>query len=495
MDKNNPLIYLLGASGCLLLALHGKQTNTGAMAASLGGAVLAQTAMTKASERFIDDEVNVILRNAEISKFELAAQAELIQLLPQETQAEIIDVQATQTIPESVDKYDWEQVVDGNLLLIAGEPGSAKTSVTAGYIVPRISNKYESEIIVLDSHAKKNDWAGMGYHRVLHDYERIYDCLVWLDEERERRRTSSEEKHLLIIIFDEINDMWEYLEKTDEVNKTKRLKNAQAILRTLLNCRKFNIKLIGMMQTHLCQDLKISGASRRQALMILLNGAARQVAYDNKKELSAQQYAYVSDEKNRPYCCLITGYKRMTVAEHPTHGHHDTFAEKGKKPENVSQPKYWGIRSIPFALKTNSNLEENNTTSGNNIIHTETGRFDLNKKSESEGSESEGEGSDEPVQNPDALKLESMLRKEYSDLEPPALIPDGWSPADPLALELPAEVRGVLRDLISIKCTKKETIELVFNAKKGGGNKYIKASEWYDKIKAQINYKSEQNDY
>ncbi|NEP80143.1 MAG: hypothetical protein F6K39_19435, partial [Okeania sp. SIO3B3] len=392
MDKHNPLIYLLGASSCLLLALNSKQTSIGAMAASLGGAILAQTAMSKASERFIDDEINVILRNAEISKFELAAQVELMQLLPQEAQAEIIDVQTTETISESVEKYDWEQVVDGNSLLIAGEPGSAKTSVTAGYIVPRISNKYESEIIVLDSHAKKNNWAGMGYHRVLHDYERIYNCLVWLDEEKERRRTSSEEKHLLIIIFDEINDMWEYLEKTDEENKTKRLKNAQAILRTLLNCRKFNIKLIGMMQSHLCQDLKISGASRRQALMILLNGAARQFAYDNKKALSAQQYAYVSDENNRPYCCLITGYKRMTVAEHPTHGHHDTFAEKGKKPENVSQPKDWGIVTIPFALPKNhiqhtqsSSIEppENEDTS-NNIIITEPGKFDLNKNEEIE---------------------------------------------------------------------------------------------------------------
>ncbi len=481
MDKNNPLIYLLGASGCLLLALHGKQTNTGAMAASLGGAMLAQTAMTKASERFIDDEVNVILRNAEISKFELAAQAELIQLLPQETQAEIIDVQATQTIPESVEKYDWEQVVDGNSLLIAGEPGSAKTSVTAGYIVPRISNKYESEIIVLDSHAKKNDWPGMGYHRVLHDYERIYDCLVWLDEERERRRTSSEEKHLLIIIFDEINDMWEYLEKTDEGNKTKRLKNAQAILRTLLNCRKFNIKLIGMMQTHLCQDLKISGASRRQALMILLNGAARQVAYDNKKALSAQQYAYVSDEKNRPYCCLITGYKRMTVAEHPTHGHHDTFAEKGKKPENVSQPKDWGIRSIPFALKTNSNLEENNTTSGNNIIHTETGIFDLNKEGVSDEDEGEDESERSPTPHPDALRLESILNKGYSDTSPQVLIPDNWSPVSPKVDKLKAEVRGVLVSLINSNCSKEETIKLVFGCSKSGKSKSWKAaSYWYE---------------
>ncbi|NET14209.1 MAG: hypothetical protein F6K08_15910 [Okeania sp. SIO1H6] len=255
MDKHNPLIYLLGAGGCLLLALNSKQTSIGAMAASLGGAIIAQTAMAKASERFIDDEVNVILRNAEISKFELAAQAELAALLPEETQAEIIDVQATETISENADKYNWEQIVDENCLLIGGEPGSAKTSVAAGYIVPRISQAYSSEIIVLDSHAKKNDWQGMGYHRVVNDYEQIYECLLWLDEERERRRNSSDSHHLIICIFDEINDMWSYLERDDKQNKTKRLSNAQLILQTLLNCRKFDILIIGMMQSHLCEDI------------------------------------------------------------------------------------------------------------------------------------------------------------------------------------------------------------------------------------------------
>lgn len=414
MDKHNPLIYLLGSAGCLILSLHSKQSPSGAMAASLGGIVLAQTAMSKASERFIDDQVSVIFRNTEISKYVMMAELELAALLPQvDVQAQIVDVQA-KALPESVEKYNWEQVVDGNSLLIAGEPGSAKTSVTAGFIVPRISSKYESEIIVLDSHAKKNNWKDMGYDRVLHDYERIYDCLVWLDEERERRRTSSEEKHLLVIIFDEINDMWEYLEKSDEENKTKRLKNAQAILRTLLNCRKFNIKLIGMMQSHLCQDLKISGASRRQALMILLNGAARQVAYDNKKALSEQQYAYVSDEKNRPYTCLITGYKGMTVAEHPTHGHHDTFAEKGKKPENVSHPKNWNIVTIPFAIPSKGIQETylekkedtKNNVDGNNIIVTNSGKFDLNK---SEEIDEDDEGEDELPKEFPELNLDEAV--------------------------------------------------------------------------------------
>ncbi len=105
MDKNSPLICLIGSAGCLFVALNSNQTNTGAIAASLGGAVLAQTAMSKASDKFIDDEVNIILRNAEISKFELAAQAELMQLLPEETQDEIIDL-LPQTLPASTINND-----------------------------------------------------------------------------------------------------------------------------------------------------------------------------------------------------------------------------------------------------------------------------------------------------------------------------------------------------------------------------------------------------
>ena len=52
----------------------------------------------------------------------------------------------------------WNQIIEENCLLIGGEPGSAKTSLAAGFIVPKISQAYESEVIVLDSHAKKNNW-------------------------------------------------------------------------------------------------------------------------------------------------------------------------------------------------------------------------------------------------------------------------------------------------------------------------------------------------
>ena len=84
---DNPLIYLLGGASLLFVALHSKQTNLGAIASSFGGIVLSQISMKKASHLFPEDEIKVILKNAEISKFELAAKAELLELIPNGTLA------------------------------------------------------------------------------------------------------------------------------------------------------------------------------------------------------------------------------------------------------------------------------------------------------------------------------------------------------------------------------------------------------------------------
>ena len=135
-------LRLLGSASFLFFALHAKQTNLGAIASSFGGAILAQTVMSRVSKRFPEDE--------------LEAKEELLNLIPNES--EVVNVE-TKTISNttiaSISKYDWNQIVEENCLLIGGEPGSAKTSVVAGFIVPKISHAYESEIIVLDSHAKK----------------------------------------------------------------------------------------------------------------------------------------------------------------------------------------------------------------------------------------------------------------------------------------------------------------------------------------------------
>lgn len=56
----------------------------------------------------------------------------------------------------------------------------------------------------------------MGYERVISDYEEIYEFLEWLDKEREIRRKFIDKKYLIICVFDEINDVWSYLERSDK---------------------------------------------------------------------------------------------------------------------------------------------------------------------------------------------------------------------------------------------------------------------------------------
>lgn len=469
---NNPLIYLLGSASCLFFALHTKQTNLGAIASSFGGAILAQTVMSKVSKRFPENK--------------LKTKEKLLDLIPNES--EVVNAE-TQTISNttisSISKYNWNQITDENCLLIGGEPGSAKTSVAAGFIVPKISHTYESEIIVLDSHAKKNDWQGMGYNRVVSDYEKIYECLLWLDEERERRRNSSDSSHLIICIFDEINDMWSYLERFDKQNRTKRLSNAQLILQTLLNCRKFDILIIGMMQSHLCEDIGLSGAIRRQAMILLLNGAAREEASRNKKKLTNKEYSYLTN-KNMPYCCLITGYQSVQIADHPTHGSYPVFAKKGKEPKNVSKPKVWEIISVPFAKLSNDKYSNKIENLRSNIIITKAKKFNPNEEGVSNEDEREEAVLLTPEDNNVVAQLESILQKSPINLTPLTLIPNGWVHIDPIAGELSTEVRGLLVELINVKCSKKEAIKLVFGVTKGTSKKYKAASYWYEEIKEQI---------
>ena len=469
---NNPLIYLLGSASFLFFALHAKQTNLGAIASSFGGAILAQTVMSRVSKRFPEDE--------------LEAKEELLNLIPNES--EVVNVE-TKTISNttiaSISKYDWNQIVEENCLLIGGEPGSAKTSVVAGFIVPKISHAYESEIIVLDSHAKKNNWQGMGYNRVVSDYEEIYECLLWLDEERERRRNSSDSNHLIICIFDEINDMWSYLERFDKQNRTKRLSNLQLILQTLLNCRKFDILIIGMMQSHLCEDIGLSGAIRRQAMIILLNGAAREEAVRNKKKLTNEEYSHLTN-KNMPYCCLITGYQSVQIADHPTHGSYPIFAKKNKEPKNVNKPKIWEIMSVPFAKLSNNKYSNKIENSKSNAITTKPEKFNSIEEGVSNEDEREEAVLLTPEENNAITQLEFILQKDPINLTPSTLMPNGWVHIDPIAGELSAEARGLLVELINIKCSKKEAIKLVFGTTKGTSKKYKAASYWYEEIKGQI---------
>ncbi|MDT9338354.1 hypothetical protein VV11_002325 [Trichodesmium erythraeum 21-75] len=448
--------------------------------ASVGSCYFAIELLRVSSKKSHDYEVENIFKNTEIAKYELLAQRELLELVPCN---EVTDVTA-KNLPvsnEEINKYDWEQITEENSLLIGGEPGSAKTSVTAGFIVPKISQKYDSEIIVLDSHSTKNRWNEMGYERVISDYEEIYEFLEWLDKEREIRRKSTDKKHLIICVFDEINDVWSYLERSDKQNKTKRLVNAQLILQNLLNCRKFDIQIIGMMQSHLCEDIGLSGSVRRQAMVILLNGAARAEAYRNKNQFTKEEYTYLTD-KERPYIALVTGYQLIQIAKHPTHGNYKVFSKKGNKPEIVLS-----IKQRDKLVTTNN---ENTEDFKNNIIITDRGRFDLNKYSDTEVTDKESVTDNESNNQSDVTRLESLYNKNDRLLLLDEIVPDNWVCCTPKTDNLTPEVTGLIVQLIQNKISKEKTINAVFGCCKNSKSKSWKAaSYWYEEIKQSIGNK------
>ena len=465
------IINGLSSLTLICLSLHSNQSRIGSLVASVGSCYFAIELLRVSSKKSHDYEVENIFKNTEIAKYELLAQRELLELVPCN---EVTDVTA-KNLPvsnEEINKYDWEQITEENSLLIGGEPGSAKTSVTAGFIVPKISQKYDSEIIVLDSHSTKNRWNEMGYERVISDYEEIYEFLEWLDKEREIRRKSTDKKHLIICVFDEINDVWSYLERSDKQNKTKRLVNAQLILQNLLNCRKFDIQIIGMMQSHLCEDIGLSGSVRRQAMVILLNGAARAEAYRNKNQFTKEEYTYLTD-KERPYIAIVTGYQSIQIAKHPTHGNYKVFSKKGNKPEIVLS-----IKQRDELVTTNN---ENTEDFKNNIIITDRGRFDLNKYSDTEVTDKESVTDNESNNQSDITRLESLYNKDDRLLLLDEIVPDNWVCCTPKTDNLTPEVTGLIVQLIQNKISKEKTINAVFGCCKNSKSKSWKAaSYWYE---------------
>ena len=352
--------------------------------------------------------------------------------------------------------------------------------MVAGFFVPLYTQKSPAEVIVLDPDSNVNRWDKWGYERALNDYDEILKCLQWFVSEKERRKKLKDyqlfKEHDLILIWDEINDCRRNWNKKDQ-------DEAARCLGILLNSRKYKITVFAMMQDANVEAIGISKKCKDQAVIILSGKATLDEASASGVKVKDSRYIELA---NTGYPCVVTGALSFKLAIHPTHGHHSEYERTGKPLTNIMKPIISDKQLIPFARVSINNSEVKEADNGNNIIHTETGRFDLNKEGADEGSEGEDDGSNEPTPHPDANLLDAIFHSGCSDLDPSALIPDGWSPADPLAPDLAAEVRGVLRDLISMNCTKKEAIKLVFGASKGGGVKYKAASFWYEEIKTQI---------
>jgi hypothetical protein len=201
-------------------------------------------------------------------------------------------------------------------------------------------------VIVLDIHQRKNIiWKQMGFPRVESDVETIYQILCWLIDEVERRK--QEDGHPLIVCLDEINDTLSELEQLDTVSplpgKQKRTKTFIYAIRKLSNARKFDICLIGFMQSHNTEAIGIDGKFRNNFLLVLCGASARGEIQNVWKHDDPRFLRIL----NVPYPVVVCGSNPHQIAEHPTHKHHSRYLKKGNAPANLIQPRFLDKSSIP----------------------------------------------------------------------------------------------------------------------------------------------------
>ena len=249
--------------------------------------------------------------------------------------------------PEQLDFYNWDDLADeASGILVGGNSGSAKTSLGAGFIVGKLTAVTPAEVIVLDIHQRKNIiWKQMNFPRVESDVEVIYQVLCWLIDEVERRK--QEDGHPLIVCLDEINDTLSELEQLDTISplpgKQKRRNTFIYAIRKLSNARKFDICLIGFMQSHNTEAIGIDGKFRNNFLLVLCGASARGEIQNIWKHDDPRFLRIL----NVPYPVVVCGSNPHQIAEHPTHKHHSRYLKKGNAPANLIQPRFLDKSSIP----------------------------------------------------------------------------------------------------------------------------------------------------
>lgn len=245
--------------------------------------------------------------------------------------------------------YNWDKLADESSgILIGGNSGSAKTSLGAGFVIGKLTQHRPAEVIVLDIHASKNPiWEQMGFPRIESDVETIYQILCWLIEEVENRK--EKDGHSIIICLDEINDTMSELAQLDIIkplqSKEKRVKTFTYAIRKLSNARKFDICLIGFMQSHNTEAIGIDGKFRNNFLLILCGASARN-EIQNLWKHDTPEFQYI---QNAPYPVVVCGSNQHQIAEHPTHKHHVEYRKKGNAPEGLLNPNFL---NKPIDVKT-----------------------------------------------------------------------------------------------------------------------------------------------
>ncbi len=293
-----------------------------------------------------------------------------------------VDESDIEALPEpTIDPYDWEQIVDdASGILIGGNSGSGKTSIGAGHLVGRLTANNPAEVIVLDIHASRNPiWREMGFPRVVDDASQIVEVMQWFIGEIETRKRS--DRHHIVVILDEINDLLSELEHMDGKRNGERVKTVTYAIRKLSNARKFDITLLGFMQSHNVDAIGIDAKFRNNFLVILTGSSARAEVL-NKFTHDTLEAQYI---KAAPYPCCVSGSNPLQIAEHPTHGHHEKYRKKGNAPANLIKPNLIteGLLIPSFDYKDEPQTQPSDSSKSHTDHKPNPSQFDLSKPEES----------------------------------------------------------------------------------------------------------------
>jgi len=231
----------------------------------------------------------------------------------------------------------------GVSVLIFGNSGSGKSS-TARLLIGAITAQRDAIVLVADHHL--NDWGNLPVIGKLPNVLRTIDCIVkeldrrQNDWERQCRELPKSERKkdypFFIFVWDEIGGVLTYAkskEGRELIKKEGLIDPSDALLRLGSELRKFKGLFIGLNQSGTTDALGIDGSYRNNFVDIhLCESALNQIDYCLNWKKDDNRWQFV-DSKREGYPCIVKGKPAL----HPTHAHHQLFAE-GNPPIQVNEP-------------------------------------------------------------------------------------------------------------------------------------------------------------
>lgn len=361
-------------------------------------------------------------------RIEAANPEKVFKVLPGRSQPKLL--QPGRSIPP----FDADRIKhESKGVMIIGDMGAAKTC-TAQYICQQFP---DYGIIVFDPHDDdETDW---GNAVRLTNMQDIYQQMRILLDSLDQR-----DKSKLLVVCDEWLEI-----RGDRLNKTGEFKGlAEDFIRLFsTKPRKFNKLAMFVLHSPNVEAAGLDSFLRENYLKIYLG------------RLAAKEFPQAVPVA---YPCIVESEQ----FEHPTHGHHVSFAPKGKAPCGL-HPLDCAPVTIPIAGRPNGFSPATNLD-----ISQQFEQFEQSEPGTPGGGTAEPPN--RPVQSPEPLR-----NQDYSDFAP------GAEPgSEPLYTDLNLTKQQALELIEKLKVEHNQTqiIEMLWTCSKGNGKTYKRARAQYQEI-------------